>query len=69
MQKFSNGARVRWREGDADRIGIVTASDVEPPPDAGDRAATRFHRVTAADGTSYVLSENDLEPTGTSSEA
>ena len=69
MQKFSNGERVRWREGEAERTGIVTNSDVDPPPEAGGKAGNRFHRVTAADGTSYVISESDLEPTDASPEA
>lgn len=63
MQKFSNGERVRWRDGDTDRTGVVTASDVEAPPEAEAKAAGRFHRVTAADGTSYVVAEGDLAPT------
>ena len=63
LQKFSNGDRVSWTEGDIHRKGVVTASDVEGPPDAGEKAATRFYRVTASDGTSYAVSETDLEPT------
>ena len=63
MQKFSNGERVRWQDGEETRTGVVTESDVEAPADAGDKAATRFHRVTSADGTVHVVSENDLEPT------
>ena len=63
MQKFSNGERVRWRDGETERTGVVTDSNVEAPPDAEHQEATRFHRVTAADGTSYVVSESELEPT------
>ena len=63
MQKFSNGERVRWSDGGTERTGVVTASDVDAPPEAGDAAGNRFHRVTASDGTSYVVAETDLEPT------
>lgn len=63
LQKFSNGDRVSWMEGDVERRGVVTESDIEGPPDAAEKAATRFYRVTAADGTSYAVSEADLEPT------
>ena len=63
MQKFSNGERVRWQEGETVRTGVVTASDVEAPADAEHKEATRFHRVTASDGTSYVVPETELEPT------
>ncbi len=69
MQKFSNGARVRWTDGDQQRTGVVTDSNVAAPEDAGDHAETRFHRVTSADGTTYVVSEIELEPTGASPEA
>ena len=63
LQQFSNGDRVSWRDGDTRRKGVVTASDVEGPPDAGNKAGTRFYRVTSADGMSYSVSENELEPT------
>lgn len=63
MQQFSNGDRVRWRDGETVRTGVVTASNAEAPPEAGSKAGGRFHRVTAADGTSYVVAEGDLDPT------
>lgn len=63
MQQFSNGDRVRWRDGDTQRTGVVTDSDVEAPPEAEDKAGGRFHRVTVADGASYIVAESDLEPT------
>ena len=63
QQQFSNGDRVSWHEDDKKRTGIVAASDVEGPADAGDKAGMRFYSVATADGTSYVLPENELEPT------
>lgn len=68
LQQYSNGDRVTWSEGDTRRKGIVTASDVTAPRDAGDKAGMRFYQVTAADGSSYTVSEGDLEPTDASTE-
>lgn len=62
MQKFANGDRVKWQEGGEARTGVVTASDVDGPADAGDKASMRFHRVTESDGSNHVLPEGDLEP-------
>lgn len=68
MQKFANGDRVRWTEGDEERAGVVTESDVKAPSEADDDASTRFHRVTMADGTSHVIAETELDPTDSSTE-
>lgn len=63
VQKFSNGDLVSWDDDGVRRRGTVTASNVDGPADAGDKAGTRFHRVTDEEGRSRVMSEADLAPT------